>query len=83
MEKETIDVLVPVYNSAPYLEKCLTSILTQTYQDIRVVIVDDASTDGSGEIIKKLQDKFSNIEYYVRVGDKGISKARNFLLEKI
>lgn len=83
MEKETIDVLVPVYNSAPYLEKCLTSILTQTYCNIRVVIVDDASTDGSGEIIKKLQDKFSNIEYYVRVGDKGISKARNFLLEKI
>ena len=83
MEKETIDVLVPVYNSAPYLEKCLTSILTQTYKNIRVVIVDDASTDGSGEIIKKLQDKFSNIEYYVRVGDKGISKARNFLLEKI
>ena len=53
--KKTISVIVPVYNVAAYLEKCVTSILNQTYGDLEIIIVDDGSTDGSGELCDSLQ----------------------------
>ena len=45
-----ISVIVPVYNTEKFLNKCIESILNQTYKDIQIVLVDDGSTDGSGEI---------------------------------
>ncbi len=50
MEKALITVIVPVYNVASYLEKCIESILNQIYENIEVILVDDGSTDGSGKI---------------------------------
>ena len=83
MNNETIDVLIPVFNSAPYLEKCLESILSQTYKNVRIVVADDSSTDGSTEIIQRFANQHANIEHFVRTNEKSISKARNFLLGKI
>ena len=45
-----ISVIVPVYNAAPYLGRCLDSILGGTHEELEVILVDDGSTDGSGEI---------------------------------
>lgn len=45
-----ISVIVPVYNVEPYLERCFGSIAAQTYPNMEVILVDDASTDGSGKI---------------------------------
>lgn len=45
-----ISVIVPVYNSAPYLDKCIQSICGQTYRDLEIILVDDGSTDCSGKI---------------------------------
>ena len=45
-----ISVIVPVYNVAPYIERCIQSICQQTYRDIEIILVDDGSTDHSGEI---------------------------------
>ena len=45
-----ISVVVPVYNAGPYLRQCLDSIAAQTYSHMEVILVDDASTDGSGKI---------------------------------
>lgn len=54
-----VSVIVPVYNVAAYLSKCLDSILNQTLEDIEVICVDDGSTDGSGEILDRyaIQDQ--------------------------
>ena len=46
-------VIIPNYNSEKYIEKCIDSILSQTFKDFEIVIVDDVSTDNSVEIIKK------------------------------
>ena len=49
-EKPLISVIVPVYNAEPYLERCLDSIVSQSYSDIEILLVNDASTDQSGQI---------------------------------
>lgn len=51
-----VSVVMPVYNAAPYLKDAIHSILTQTYHDFEFIIVDDGSTDRSGEIIKSFID---------------------------
>ena len=61
--KDLISVIVPAYNVAQYIEKCLNSILNQTYTNIEVIIVDDGSTDQTGIIC----DSFLQMDYRVKV----------------
>lgn len=71
-----ISVIVPVYNTEEYLERCVNSLLRQTYRDMEIILVDDGSTDGSGEIC----DRFAEREQRIRVFHKkngGSSSARN------
>lgn len=71
-----VSVIVPVYNVAPYLERCLDSVVNQTYGDIEIILVDDGSTDGSTEIC----DKYAAQDNRIRVIHKangGVSSARN------
>lgn len=83
MSNETIDILVPNYNGEKYIEKCLSSLLSQTYKNLRIVIVDDGSTDKSLSLIQEYAKKHPNIEVYEKQNEKSISKTRNFLLTKI
>ncbi len=78
--KPLISVVVPVYNVASYLEKCLDSILAQTFQDMEVIVVDDGATDGSGAIC----DRYARQDPRVRVihqANGGLSAARNCGIE--
>lgn len=72
---ELISVVVPVYNIAPYIEKCVQSILQQTYSSIELILVDDGSTDGSDEIINRLANEYANIKALHQT-NKGVTKAR-------
>ncbi len=83
MENKRIDVLIPAYNTEKYIHKCLDSLLNQTYKNLRIVIVDDGSTDDTLNIIKEYQSRHPNIECYEKENDKNISQTRNFLLSKI
>lgn len=57
-----ISVIVPVYNTAQYLHQCLDSILSQTYEDIEIILVNDGSTDGSSEICDAYADRDSRVK---------------------
>lgn len=54
-------VCIPVYNTSKYLDECLASVLKQTEQDFEIVLVDDGSTDGSGELCDHYADQYPNI----------------------
>ena len=78
---ELISVIVPVYNVRAYLESCINSIINQTYKNLDIILVDDGSTDGSGEVC----DKFLEIDKRIRVFHKnngGLSDARNYGLKE-
>lgn len=61
-KKPKLSIIVPCYNVEEYLEKCLESILGQTYRDFQLILVNDGSTDASLEICKKYQEKDERIE---------------------
>ncbi|OYX54125.1 hypothetical protein B7Y92_00445 [Candidatus Saccharibacteria bacterium 32-50-13] len=74
--KITVSVVVPVYDSEEFLPKCLDSILDQRYEDIEVILVNDGSTDGSGEICNSYCRQDGRIRVYHQE-NRGVSVARN------
>lgn len=76
-----VSILIPVYNTSPYLKDCLDSIIGQTFQDIEIIIWDDGSTDNSLEICKEYGNRFTNIEIYSGK-NQGVAATRNNLLAK-
>lgn len=81
MSNPLISVVIPVYNTAPYLEKCLESVVNQTYQNLQVIIINDGSTDNSAEICQKFSEKDDRIEF-INKQNEGVSIARNIGIEK-
>jgi len=72
----TISVIVPVYNVEPYLHRCIDSILSQTYTDFELVLVDDGSPDNCGTICDECAAKDSRI-HVIHQANGGLSAARN------
>lgn len=72
----TFSIIIPVYNSEPYLEKCLDSILDQNYPDFEVILIDDGATDRSGAICDEYALKDARIRVF-HEKNGGVSFARN------
>ena len=54
-EEPLVSIIIPVYNIAPYVRDCIESVRNQTYHNIEIIIVDDGSTDGSGELCEEFE----------------------------
>jgi len=74
----TISVLIPSYNSAQYINRCIESILNQSYQDLKILFLNDGSKDNTLEILKNFNS--DKIEYYANTENKGRGYSRNKLL---
>ncbi len=72
-----ISVIIPVYNVEKYLEKCVESIINQTYKDIEIILVEDCSTDNSYDICKRLKQKYPQIVLLRNEKNSGSSASRN------
>lgn len=76
MEEALVSVIIPVYNVKPYLAACMESVLAQSYQRLEILLIDDGSTDGSGEMC----NQYSQIDTRIAVvhqKNAGLSAARN------
>lgn len=76
MEKDLISVIIPVYKVEKYLEKCIESVLKQTYTNLQIILVDDGSPDNCGKICDEYAKKDSRIEV-IHKANGGLSDARN------
>ena len=79
MTSDLVSVVIPVYNSEKFLEECLDSILTQTYQNIEIIVVDDGSTDSSPDILERYSDKINIISQK----NQGLASALNLGISKM
>lgn len=76
-----VSIIIPVYNSEKYIDRCLKSVINQSYRNIEVVVIDNGSKDMSVKIIKNYFNKDNRIKLYFSK-TKGASVARNIGLEK-
>ncbi|WP_050739527.1 glycosyltransferase [Acetobacterium bakii] len=74
--REFVSIIVPIFNVENHLNKCLDSILNQTYKNIEIILINDGSTDGSGEICDIYSKRHNNI-VVVHKENEGVSVARN------
>ena len=82
MHNKKVSIIVPVYNVEQYVEKCILSILNQSYRNIEVIIVDDGSTDDSYNVCTNLQKESPNKIKLFKKENGGLSSARNFGLSQ-
>ncbi len=80
MNKSLISIIIPVYNVEKYLDRCISSVLDQTYQNLQIILVDDGSTDNCSELC----EKYKILDARVRVihkSNSGAADARNMGLQ--
>ena len=78
---EKISIIVPVYNCEKYIGTCIESIQGQTYQNLEIILVNDGSKDGSGEICRSYVVHDARIQY-IEQENQGVSAARNHGIKK-
>ena len=83
MDEYKIDIIIPVYNNQDVVERCLKSLIAQTFSSWRALIVDDASTDGSAAIVKKYAAKDSRFIYLRNEKNLGVARTRNRALSML
>lgn len=84
MNGPLVSIGIPVYNVEPYIEKCLLSVLNQTYHNLEVLIIDDLGSDRSMHIVKSLQQSHPNgklIKIFRHECNKGLGEARNTAID--
>lgn len=81
METPAISVIIPVYNTEKYLDKCLSSLVRQTFRDFEAIIVNDGSTDGSASIMQRYENDNPNF-ICITKENGGQGSARNLALAK-
>lgn len=71
-----VSVIIPVYNNEKFIEKCIRSVMEQSFCDLEILVVNDGSTDGSAEILQKLAGEDGRIRL-VSQSNQGVAAARN------
>ena len=77
---ELVSVIIPTYNRAETINRAVTSVLSQSYSKLEIIIVDDASTDNTYEVVKEISDE--RVKYFKLESNLGGAGARNFGIEK-
>ena len=79
--RHMVSIIVPVYNAEQYLRRCVDSILNQEYTDFEVFLVNDGSTDSSGDICEEYGNKDTRV-IVIQKENTGVSDSRNLALDR-
>ena len=83
MTEKTISVIIPAYNVEKYIRRCMDSLVNQTYEKLEIIVVNDSSTDRTGDIIAEYAERFpEKVFQYNQKKNAGQAAARNFGLTK-
>ncbi|MBQ8042986.1 MAG: glycosyltransferase [Clostridia bacterium] len=82
MKKPKLSIVLPVYNTEKYVRKCLESIFASDFQDFELILINNASKDGSEQILLEFKEKYEDKIIYLKREDCDISEARNLGIEK-
>ncbi len=80
MKKQLVSIIIPVYNIENYISKCIESVISQSYKDLEIILVDDGSSDKSGEICDEYAKSDSRIKV-IHKKNGGLSDARNVAID--
>lgn len=80
--EEKISIIIPIYNAEKFLDRCIKSVITQSYTNLEIILINDGSKDGSYEICKKYEKKDKRIKLFQQE-NAGVSVARNLGLKKM
>lgn len=83
LDKPKISIIVPVYNTANYLEECLDSLVNQSLEDIEIICIDDKSEDNSPKILEKYASKDKRIKVLYNKENTGQAIARNIAMKSV
>lgn len=83
MSKYDLTVIVPAYNAEKTINRCLNSIINQTYKDLKLVVVDDCSTDSTPQILKKFASEHKNVEILTNKKNMELGYTRNRALRSV
>lgn len=81
-DEPLVSVIIPVYNVSRYLPKCLDSVISQTWRNLEIIVIDDGSTDGSGSICDQYAKRDDRIKV-IHSPNRGLSSARNLGLDNL
>lgn len=76
-----VSIIIPVYNTEKYVERCLRSVLAQTYENLEIICVDDGSVDASGSILEKISKEDSRL-HVIHNARSGVGASRNIAMQK-
>lgn len=81
----SVSVIIPVYNTAPYIKTCFLSVINQTHSNVEVIIINDASLDCSDDIIRELiaEANDRDVNYIKLMQNTGVGNVRNIGLERL
>lgn len=81
MKQSVVSVIVPIYNAELFLDKCVSSIVSQTYKNLEIILIDDASTDGSKILCQKWMKQDERIQVLYNEKNKGAAYSKNIGLD--
>lgn len=79
--RKKISIIIPVYNTEKYVERCLRSVLAQTYENLEIICVDDGSVDASGSILDKISKEDDRL-HVIHNARSGVGVSRNIAMQK-
>lgn len=82
MDKIQISIIIPAYNAENYLEQTLQSVLKQTFKEFEVIVVNDASEDGTEKLAHKFMEQDNRVRYFKNEVNMGVSATRNFAISQ-